>query len=344
MEIISKPTSYSFAGNVLDIIVKTQSAVAFKLSLNDTPLLDERYDPIEGVVTIKLRELLERITPKAPIEAGSVPLSLYKYSVDNEAGDFYCVCGGHGASSDAASFMRSNWLTWQPQSRTTTFHAPQRLVYAAVSAVDVKVKAYFSDNTTHEITLVSLDRGFVHTIDVTFGAIYSRFEKHPISFDIWVDGNQIKSYVQRYYLSNESADADFFMWYNSVGGVDTVEFDGERGEENKVDSLSAIFGQDELEFDCESRKVFTKYTGYIEKENTRLWVLDFFNSTHRFHIDQGAVRRIVVSDPKLKHTRGTLAGFEFDYAYSVQSPYLNLPRRDVPEILEIVAPDDSLFF
>ncbi|MEG2099851.1 MAG: hypothetical protein RRY42_08105, partial [Mucinivorans sp.] len=75
-----------------------------------------------------------------------------------------------------------------------------------------------------------------------------------------------------------------------------------------------------------------------------LWVLDFFNSRDRYHLDDGVIRRVVVTKPKLEHTRGELAGYEFEFAHSDQSVYLNLPKVETPALLEIADPTGELFF
>ncbi|MEG1588628.1 MAG: collagen-like protein [Mucinivorans sp.] len=53
---------------------------------------------------------------------------------------------------------------------------------------------------------------------------------------------------------------------------------------------------------------------------------------------------MVVTKPKLEHTRGDLAGYEFEFAHGDQSIYLNLPKVDTPELLEIIDPSEELFF
>lgn len=346
MQIIQKPTPYSFAGNILDIVVNSDVDVEFMLILDGVEQLRERYSPDGGDrVVIRLRDIVDRITPEASIEAGVIDIPTYTYRVGNLPMEtFRCIRGGHGAPTDAATFMRSNWLSWQPQSRTTGYHTPQRLCYAALADCTVKVRGYFADNSTEDVDLQTLLSDKLYTIDTTFGTIRGRFGKQPTSFDIWVEGGGVRSYTQRYYITSDGANDDVFMWYGSLGGIETAIFTGDRVEKNEIESMAAVFDDKEIEFDRNGKKLFAKYTGYIASDNTRLWLLDFFNSIHRYHIDGGALRRVVVSKPKLEHTRGELAGYEFTFAHSAQSKYINLPRAETPAVLEVGSPEGELFF
>ncbi|MEG1414827.1 MAG: hypothetical protein RSC35_06670, partial [Mucinivorans sp.] len=348
MQLIKKPSTYTFAGNCEKIEVKTSILAQLRLDLDGVELLRESYEPTAGIVAIDLTDVLLRYTPAATLSTGAIDIPKFNFTISNAegsvSGDFYAINGGHGASSDAQTFLKQNWLTWQPQSRTTSYHAPQRLVYAAIVQCSVFVRAYFADKSTSQAEHSKLVAGKLHTIDTTYGTIRGLFAQQPVSFDIWVEGVGVKGYPQRYYLATEDKNSDVFLWRNSIGGIDTVSFVGDRIEKHNSESSAALFGNTEIEYDLDAKKLFLKYTGYIADQNERLWVLDFFNSPERYHIDQGAIRRVVVTKPKLEHTRGDLAGYEFEFAHGDQSIYLNLPKVDTPELLEIIDPSEELFF
>ena len=151
---------------------------------------------------------------------------------------------------------------------------------------------------------------------------------------------------QRYMLADfEAGTNDYFIFANSLGGFDTIRFSGDRKEINKLESVNAIFDDQTLEYDIDRTRSWKKYTGYIADEQLRMWVLDFFNSPQRYHLtDSGALQRIYVSEPKLEDTAGETAGYEFTYAYSRQSRYINLERAETPQLLEITDPASEVFF
>ncbi len=151
--------------------------------------------------------------------------------------------------------------------------------------------------------------------------------------------------MQRYVLADGvDGTPDHFVFENSLGGFDTICFRGDRKDIAEPESLNAVFDDRTLEYDVDWQRSFQKNTGYFPDLNARLWALDFFSSANRYHLADGVLHRIVVSDPKLEATEGELAGYEFTYAYAKQSRYLNLPRVPVPPALEIVDPAGELFF
>ena len=164
---------------------------------------------------------------------------------------------------------------------------------------------------------------------------------------MWVEaGGEQLSFVQRYVLRSDDDEetADYFVFENSLGGYDTIRFTGDRKEVAEAESRNAVFDGDTNEYGVDYSKAWTKYTGYLPDERTRLWVLEFFSSCRRCHLAAASLECIYVSKPKLEATAGEAAGYEFTFAYSHQSRYLNIARDELPERLEIVGPGDELFF
>lgn len=163
---------------------------------------------------------------------------------------------------------------------------------------------------------------------------------------MWVEaGGEQLSFVQRYVLRSDDDEetADYFVFENSLGGYDTIRFTGDRKEVAEAESRNAVFDGDTNEYGVDYSKAWTKYTGYLPDERTRLWVLEFFSSCRRCHLAAASLECIYVSKPKLEATAGEAAGYEFTFAYSHQSRYLNIARDELPERLEIVGPGDELF-
>lgn len=347
--LIQQPQQYNFAGNLVDIVLMSDIPVSFSLA----GLLDEVYYPYsEGRVTIPLRAFFEAHL-HAPdlndIPDSGLPLVPYTFSIDGkEAGTFHVLPGGVvNKALDTEMFLRSNFLTWQPQTRYVSYHEPHWLRYVALQAATVKVKAYFAEDEPQTITLKELASGHLYDIDLNYGRIRGLFEKQPTYYDVWVetaDGERL-SFVQRYVLRENAADTvDFFVFENSLGGFDTIRFTGDRKEIAESESRNAVFDGNTNEYSVDYSKAWLKQTGYIPDERTRLWVLDFFSSCRRYHLSVDSLNRIFMSKPKLEATSGEAAGYEFTFAYSEQSKYLNIARDELPEQLEIVGPGEQLFF
>lgn len=349
MTIIQSPATYNFAGNIPDLIVDTTEQLSFTLSRGGTQIVAETYTPAQNDrIVINLRNLLELLVEVPGYEEGATPIAQYTYTLGSTTGTFYCLPGGHGAAVSAESFLRGNFLTWQPQTRVTLYHTPHRLRYAALAACVCKVKGYFTDGTSAVISLLTMSAGNIYTMDVSFGTIRGKFDTQPTYYDVWVENTtgQAMTWGQRYMLADfEAGTNDYFIFANSLGGFDTIRFSGDRKEINKLESVNAIFDDQTLEYDIDRTRSWKKYTGYIADEQLRMWVLDFFNSPQRYHLtDSGALQRIYVSEPKLEDTAGETAGYEFTYAYSRQSRYINLERAETPQLLEITDPASEVFF
>lgn len=349
MTIIQSPATYNFAGNIPDLIVDTTEQLSFTLSRGGTQIVAETYTLAQNDrIVINLRNLLELLVEVPGYEETVTPITQYTYTLGSTSGTFYCLPGGHGAAVSAESFLRGNFLTWQPQTRITFYHTPHRLRYAALAACVCKVKGYFADGSSSELSLLTMAAGNIYTMDVSFGTIRSKFDTQPTYYDVWVENTtgQAMTWVQRYMLADfEAGTNDYFIFANSLGGFDTIRFSGDRKEINKLESVNAIFDDQTLEYDIDRTRSWKKYTGYIADEQLRMWVLDFFNSPQRYHLtDSGVVQRIYVSEPKLENTATEAAGYEFTYAYSRQSRYINLERAETPQLLEITDPASEVFF
>jgi hypothetical protein len=350
MQIIQKPDALSFSGNVKDLVLSgIEGSIAFQLSCLGRIVVSEIYAAApDGTITVPLKEVLENYVPCPECKTDSVPISEYSYTIGPLAENFKCIRGGHAANVPAATFCKANFLTWQPQTRYTQYHTPQYLRYVAVTPALCKLKAYFSAGSFKIIDLYpELASDKIHTLDVSFGSVRGKFPEQPLYYDVWVEARDgsAKTWPQRYVFANTMPGIeDIFLFENSLGGFDTIRFSGDRKEVHSIESIYALFGDETLEYDIDGVRSWQKFTGYIEKETDRLWALDFFNSTSRYHLADGVLHRIYVSKPKVEATAGEVAGYEFTFARSVQSKYLSLPRTEAPESLEILSPDDEVFF
>lgn len=347
-----KPADWEFAGNIPDIILTNVTGkVSFTIStFNGGELLRESYMPdSKNVVIIKLRWFMEQIVEWPQVYLTYSEVLSYSWSAGDFSGSFRCVKGGTGVRVDAATYLSTNFLTWQPQVRFTQYSTPHYLRY--VNSIDKTceciVKAYFLDNTSDTNSIYSMSISSITTMNVGYSRIKESFRKQPTYYDIWIEseGKRI-SWVQRYVLvDSTSGTPDYFIFENSLGGVDTICFNGERTEIIESESKNAVFEDNTIEYDVDYRHSTKKYTGYFPDNETRIWANEFFSSSCRYHLDElGASHRIYVSKPKIENTIGEISGYEFVFARSKQSRYINMPRVELPDNLEIVDPSQELFF
>ena len=349
MTIIQLPDTYNFSGTIRDIVVDATEKLDFTLSSNGVTIVSETYYPSsDNRITINLRDILEDIIEPVLYDVAETVIPQYTYQIGETTGSFYCIAGGIDAEVSVESYLQGNFLTWQPQTRVTLYHIPHYLRYVSVVESICKVKAFFPDGTSEVAVLKTFSAKSINTVNVTFGTVRGMFESQPTYFDVWVENleGEMLTWIQRYMLTDFLTGVnDYFIFANSLGGFDTIRFSGDREETNKLDSVNAVFDDETKEYDIDRTRSWKKYTGYITDERIRMWVLDFFNSSCRYHLtDSGVLKRIYISDHKLESTIGDSVGYEFTYVYSVQSRYINIERTSTPPVLEITDPQSEIFF
>ena len=351
------PNSLSLSGNILDIILTSSETVNFKILEGTETILEENYDPDEnGEITIRLRDIIPTLLtvaiPTTNIYQQTESCKIYDFSIDGDSNKCKIIKGGVDASITAETFLEANWLTWQQQSKKVKYTDPEWLSYYSILTTNVKVKAYFKDADPEIITLTTFKPGNLYTINVNFEYLSSLFTSgQPVYFDIWTEnssGTRL-SYIQRYILiSDYFENEDIFIFANSLGGIDTVKFTGNKQETNTFEISTALFDEDTTDYDIDFTQAFTKNTGYSFSADVRAWWNDFFNSIQKYYLtSEGNIKSISISKPKAEvdPLKPSSFYYTFIFALSKQTKYLNLTRSEsLPENVEIVDPDTEVFF
>ncbi|HIU56090.1 MAG TPA: hypothetical protein IAB03_09840, partial [Candidatus Gallibacteroides avistercoris] len=301
--------------------------------------------------TVKLSDIIPTLlTVPAPnsddVSVTDISRIVFVASGDN-SGEFYCVKGGVSGSVSADTFLRANFLTWQPQILKTFVNAPIFIRYASLGNYLLKVKAYFHDGSNETKTIYNCIENKIYTFNVSFQVIAGKFGRTPSYFDIWVSdstGEKV-SFIQRYALSNYGANDDLFLFENTLGGIDTICFSGVKKEETEVETLSSMQGDDlSIDYDIDFSRAYTKNIGYFPIKILRGWVSEFFRSTQRYHVTEKGIEPIVVSNSNIASEKYVPSSYSFTFAYSKKENYLNFPRLESPpEVVDIIDPDHTVF-
>lgn len=356
MPVVDQPSSLSLSGNLKDILVSgVTGPLSFTLSRNGVQVLNEVYQPnSQQIVQIKLKnlinELLEISVPSfmSDVYHQEKGYANFTAAVGAENITFRVVKAGVDiASVNASNFLASNFLTWQPQQKQVKYYDPEWLSYYSASATTVRVRGYFAGGTQQTITLATLAAGRLSTINVNYGHIRGKFVNQPLYYDVWTEvGSTRNSFIQRYILDTSCNDFDdVFVFENTLGGIDSVRFIGDKVNRDSYDVDSALYDEVNKEYFSEADRFIEKSTGYFKDDRARVWALEFFASAQRYHLSDGVLNRILVSKPTLESTKHQLNHFVFLFQSAKQTKYLNLPRAEsLPANLEIIGPGDELFF
>ena len=355
MTILQKPASLNLSGNLPKFVISADDDVDFVLKKGEETLLSSVYSPgVDNKITVDVRDIVENAlsfdfknvtTPYAQSELAAD----FTASIGPESVHFRCVRAGVDKSSvDANIFLKSNFLTWQPQVKKVMYSSPEYLTLYPVESCQVKVKAYFDDDNEETITLYGATKDVPVTIPVQYAVIVGKFSNRmPSFYDVWAETSSgvRLTYIQRYVASDLlSEEEQWILFENSLGGIDTFraygtfDFSGEH-----TYNIAEIEDVSE-EYCIDVERNFEKNTGYLN-DYERKWLLDFFSSRGKYICADNTVRRIVCTDSSVDFNQKELpSSYTFTYRYSDAKPYLNLQRIDnLPEVLNVHVPDLGSF-
>lgn len=246
-------------------------------------------------------------------------------------------------SDSATNFLKNNFLTWQPQVKAVTYYSPEFLTYYATATSVMKCKAYMWNGTAYEekevVLMNHMNAGTVYTVPVQYAIIAKKIggSIQPSYYDIWVeqDGKRV-TYVQRYYASDmKSEEEEWFLFENSLGGVDCFRAYG--NSENTAEHIHNVaeIEEDSEEYRVDTTRKFKKNTGFLDKKE-RQWLLDFFPSLGKYVYHGSALRKITVTESDVNYEAKELpSNYTFTYKYSDARPYLNLTRSDASDFKQM---------
>lgn len=359
MNILNQPAALSLSGNIEKFRIQSAESFSFVLSKGNTRLLSSVYTPgTDGYVTIDIRDIVESqlsfllkdIT--SPYEQPDLAADFTAVIADKNITFRVLRCGVDRFSGSAETFLKANFLTWQPQVKKVTYYSPEYLTYYAVISSYVKVKAYFIDDegkVTEEVKqLATLGEKRAYTIPVQYAVIMALFESRlPSFYDVWVeDGSGSRlTYVQRYVAGNILSEQEqWILFENSLGGMDTFRAYGQLDFLAEHTHNIAEIDDISEEYRVDTERKFQKNSGYLDNRE-RQWLVDFLPSKQKYIYNQTYLRRIVVIEDNTSYTDKELpSSYTFTYKYADARPLLNLQRTDsLPDNLDIHIPDLNSF-
>ena len=366
MDILLKPDSLSLTGSMNHFIISSSQEVTFVLKYADTNeiIVQHIYTPnkakrieidLENIVTPLLSFQIQESTTiyRQPNIAREFLVNLIEdKTAAQESWQFTVLRAGIDNFADtASSWLKRNFLTWQPTVKPVTYYTPEFLSYYAVEDCVAKCRAYVEENGSYvqtDIELGNLSHGKVWTMPMQYGVIAGKLGKMPSYYDVWVEdaaGTRL-TYIQRYYASDiRSEEEQWVLFENSLGGIDTFRAYGSAENTAKHTHNVAEIENDSEEYRVDTVREYKKNTGFLSKEE-RKWLLDFFPSLGKFLYTGNYVRRIVVTESDVSwQTKDLPSSYTFTYRYADARPYLNITRSEdaAPAMLDIKIPDVGSF-
>lgn len=367
IQVLLHPDALSMVGsmNAFEIYCSSKTDVVFALRYqgSSTNIVQHTYTPNDkNRITVSVKDIIlpllsfevkDSIEPYIqPNIMKSFTATVYEVGSEGSKKEFtFSVirAGVDRLADSAANFLKTNFLTWQPQTKGVTYYSPEFLTYYAAEASEVKCKAYIPAGHGYEekvLTLASLEAGKVYTVPVQYAIIAKLLGDDgilPHVYEIWVEqaGERV-TYVQQYYASDmKSEEEEWFLFENSLGGVDCFRAYGNSENTAEHTHNVAEIEEDSEEYRVDTTRKFKKNTGFLDKKE-RLWMLDFFPSLGKYVYHGNSLRKITVTDSDVNYEAKELpSNYTFTYKYSDARPYLNISRSEVGSFkqLDIQLPD-----
>lgn len=361
IQVLLYPDALSMVGsmNAFEIFSTSKADVVFALRYKGSSanIIQHTYTPNDkNRITLSVKDIIlpllsfevkDSSEPYAqPNIMKSFVATLYEVGSEGSKKEFtFSVirAGVDRLSDSATNFLKNNFLTWQPQVKAVTYYSPEFLTYYATATSVMKCKAYMWNGTAYEekevVLMNHMNAGTVYTVPVQYAIIAKKIggSIQPSYYDIWVeqDGKRV-TYVQRYYASDmKSEEEEWFLFENSLGGVDCFRAYGNSENTAEHTHNVAEIEEDSEEYRVDTTRKFKKNTGFLDKKE-RQWLLDFFPSLGKYVYHGSALRKITVTESDVNYEAKELpSNYTFTYKYSDARPYLNLTRSDASDFKQM---------
>lgn len=361
IQVLLYPDALSMVGsmNTFEIFSTSKADVVFALRYKGSSanIVQHTYTPNDkNRITLSVKDIILPLL-SFEVKDSSEPYvqphimksfvaTLYEVSSEDSKKEFtFSVirAGVDRLSDSATNFLKNNFLTWQPQVKAVTYYSPEFLTYYATAPSVMKCKAYMWNGTAYEekevVLMNHMNAGTVYTVPVQYAIIAKKIggSIQPSYYDIWVeqDGKRV-TYVQRYYASDmKSEEEEWFLFENSLGGVDCFRAYGNSENTAEHTHNVAEIEEDSEEYRVDTTRKFKKNTGFLDKKE-RLWMLDFFPSLGKYVYHGNSLRKITVTESDVNYEAKELpSNYTFTYKYSDARPYLNLTRSDASDFKQM---------
>ncbi|HIZ85920.1 MAG TPA: hypothetical protein IAC04_05480 [Candidatus Coprenecus stercoravium] len=369
--IVSAPDRVSFADGLAPVVISADRSFLFTLKVHtsEEDLLRERYEPFGGKVEIDVSEVIckefesDEGLPEADASQylNGNRLSVLFTADDGEQpvnGTFDVLRGGVRSGMSASEYIKSHWLTRQPQVKEVTAMQPEWLACYHVGTDRGRIVARFYpvSGGYKDVVLVSGIGSRCHCSSVRFQQLWDLLpdeEKYGVVDVFLADGTGTRrTYMQRYVCVDGRAGDRIFVFRNSLGGFDTLRCSGGRSASPETDYEPARLGDKLRPGNIECVQVFSQSTGLLTSSQRR-WILELLESPEIYCFDGGIPRRIVLTESDMSDNSAEPASsVTFSYRFADSDdvvpemdmedlPCLPVRPPEIPEMLKVLDADGN---
>ena len=220
--------------------------------------------------------------------------------------------------------LQKRFLTLQPDVKPTTTEAQEFLTYFYMGdANKLVVKFYYDYNYCEVVTLYKWDKAtpkaVTHNVSCkkVLACSYLSSEHKKPFYDIYIvnDNNERISMVQRYVFSEATERDRYYLYCNSMGGIDTIIANGSLTEQPEVTydlarNLSGLISLDS----SDDHILYKQSSGNFAKRFLPLFKDFILSKRKKYVYENNTLSKIVLthSDPQFNYYHN-LISFTFDY-------------------------------
>ena len=226
-------------------------------------------------------------------------------------------------TSDIINILSKRFLTQQPSSKETTIYSPEFLTYLYSGAGEKLVaQFYYTDGTSELVTLYRWDgtyQAITHNVSpaLVLAASYIPSEHKMPFYDIYVadsSGSRI-SMKQRYVLKHATGHDKHYLFYNSLGGLDTLIATGSLTDKAEVnfDIAQTSLGMISLD-NSDDHVEYGQNSGYFSNEYLSFLKDFILSKKKKYIVEEGICKNIVITECDNSFTNiDNMVSFSFGY-------------------------------
>lgn len=356
--IITEFPPYSFLEDLPDVTIYgvTSEAYITVIFAGASLMSNIKMTPnAQDRITIYTKQIIRNMLSLARPDTVVLPSPILQVRVRINAETLSTECHVIPGGTDGNEVINKEWfsknfLTWQPQIIITTPEQPQWLAYIPTDiydATNLSSTLYTKDGRSFSKTIdavSSSSASFYRQIKTDFASLWenvcSENDLDPVCYDVYGVGfnygeqnSQNKLLLpQRYILRPERYNDMCFGFENTLGGFDTLILEGKQSYQPDGDVTTFKTHTTEKELINDYTSFWEANTGRIETEREANQFQDFFKSKNRYIFHQGIWHRIIVSEYKVKHSRGESNSYTFKYHLADKNESRYFERTELPEV------------
>ena len=267
LNLISYPTGKCFLNKVPEIVTTAEGGIEFSLWLAQSPMTEVfagRYQPdFDGKISIDISDIVKNhLKTTMPADESDLYQSgfeahfIFKMNEyeDGSAGsdfasDFFVVNASPDTSESLENWCSSHFLTNQPVEKPTNYESPEWLTYYDYVGDWLVVGRFYPKEGGLVDMIVKWDeKPGCYSVNANYARLIPHVARLPHQLKgfydiIMYDGNLNEYCRQRYLYEERTAKEQYFLFSNSLGGVDTMICQGENVLQPELEHNIGRFGK-----------------------------------------------------------------------------------------------------